>query len=139
MARTIQVLVIDGDRLNCALLRNILENEGLQVLDASGARLGWQILRAAPCDLVITDLLITDPDGGSVLEVLLREFPETRIIALTRGGGGRSRISEREEQAFRGVVRILERPVFRQELLTAIQELFPDWQPEESHGERHGL
>ncbi|MBF0270448.1 MAG: response regulator [Magnetococcales bacterium] len=139
MARTIQVLVIDGDRLNCMLLRNILENEGLQVLDAPGARLGWQVLRAAPCDLVITDLLLMDPDGETVLATLLREFPETRIIALTRGSGVRSRPSPWEGEAFRGVMRTLEKPVFRQELLTAIQELFPDWQPDASNWERHGL
>lgn len=139
MKRMIQVLVIDGDRLNRVLLRGILEHEGLQVLDASVEQLGLQILRAAPCDLVITDTWMADSAGEELFGELLMEFPETRFIVLTPGRVLRKPPLLEGEQK-RGIVRTLVKPVFRQELLLAIQELFPEWQPREGDGEsRHGL
>ncbi|MBF0213481.1 MAG: response regulator [Magnetococcales bacterium] len=128
MARMIQALVIDGDRLNRVLLRDILEHEGLQVLDASGQQLGLQILRAAPCDLVITDYAADDEAEAMKLGELMRDLPETRFIALSPAQGFGHPVASLPEEE-RTNVRTLIKPVFRQELLRAIQELFPDWRP----------
>lgn len=133
MTQTIQVLVIDDDRLIRVLLRNILENVGLQVLDASGGRLGLRLLRAAPCDLVITDLLMPDVDGVGVIRELRKEFPHVKIIALSGGGMTMSAATALEVAHKSGSVRSLVKPVFRKQLLDTIQEMFPDWQPVESN------
>ena len=132
MAQTIQVLVIDDDRLIRVLLRSILENEGLQVLDASGGRLGLKILRAAPCDLVITDLLMPDLDGVGVIREVRKEFPDVKIIALSGGGMTITAGTALDVAQKSGALRSLVKPVMRQQLLTAIQELFPEWQPSEA-------
>ncbi|MBF0428720.1 MAG: response regulator [Magnetococcales bacterium] len=132
MAQTIQVLVIDDDRLIRVLLRSILENEGLQVLDASGGRLGLKILRAAPCDLVITDLLMPDLDGVGVIREVRKEFPDVKIIALSGGGMTITAGTALDVAQKSGALRSLVKPVMRQQLLMAIQELFPEWQPSEA-------
>ncbi|MBF0629209.1 MAG: response regulator [Magnetococcales bacterium] len=139
MGRTIQVLVIEHDRLNRVLLRGILENVGLQVLDAPGDALGVRILRAAPCDLLITDLLLMQTDGAQELHRWSQEFPELRIIAMENNAAARKTRPMLQEEQQEGQLRILVKPVFRLELLTAIQELFPDWQPDDAEWARHGL
>ncbi|MBF0614250.1 MAG: response regulator [Magnetococcales bacterium] len=139
MARTIQVLVIEGDRLSRILLRGILEGEGLQVIGAGEEQMGVSVVRAAPCDLLIGELMLSEIEDEAILPVLLREFPELRIIVL----GGRE-VCRRMQRVFpeplrSSRLRILEKPVFRQELLRTIQELFPEWQPMDLAWEQRGL
>lgn len=131
MAQMIQVLVIDDDRLIRVLLRSILENVGLQVLDASGGRLGLRLLRAAPCDLVITDLLMPDVDGVAVIREVRKEFPEIKIIALSGGGMTMTAETALDVAQRSGALRRLTKPVFQHQLLATIQELFPAWQPQD--------
>ncbi|MBF0341979.1 MAG: hypothetical protein HQL95_13610 [Magnetococcales bacterium] len=139
MARMIQVLVIDRERLERVLLRGILENVGLQVLDAPGDRMGLQVLRAAPCDLVITDQWSTNLRDATDLSEMLGEFPHTRIIALASGGTPRNLSSAMESALRQDRMRILVKPVFQLKLLETIQELFTDWRPEESAWDPRGL
>ncbi|MBF0127411.1 MAG: response regulator, partial [Magnetococcales bacterium] len=111
------------------LLRSIMEGVGLEVLEASGGRPGLGHLRAARCDLVITDLLMPDVDGLGVIREVRKEFPEIKIIALS-GGGHVLKAATALEVAIRsGALRTLVKPIFRDQLLATIRELFPDWQP----------
>ncbi|MBF0417844.1 MAG: response regulator [Magnetococcales bacterium] len=139
MSRTIQVLLIDSDRLRCALMRTILEGVGLEVLGAPVEGLGWRVLRAAPSDLVITDLPLTDASGVEILRELPRAYPETRIIALLDGIDADFETHVLADERLRPRVRLLVKPVFRMQLLTAVRELFPDWHPDESRWDQEGL
>ncbi|MBF0180778.1 MAG: response regulator [Magnetococcales bacterium] len=129
MERTIQVLVIDDDRLIRVLLRDILESAGLEVLEAAGGRPGLRYLRAARCDLVITDLLMPDVDGVAVIREVTREYPDVKIIALSGGGHTLSAVMALDVAQRSGALRTLLKPVYRDQLLATIHELFPDWQP----------
>ncbi|MBF0260755.1 MAG: response regulator transcription factor [Magnetococcales bacterium] len=130
MIRTIQVLLIDSDRLRRDLLRSMLEGVGLEVLGAPVEGLGWRVMRAAPCDLVITDLPLTDAEGLEILRELPSAYPETHIIALMDGIEVQREARELADDRLRDRVRVLLKPVFRGQLLTSIRELFPDWHPE---------
>ncbi|MEO5345628.1 MAG: response regulator [Magnetococcus sp. YQC-9] len=140
MSRTIQALVIDSDRLRRVLLRSILEGAGLTVLGAPVVEgLGWRVLRAAPCDLVVTDLPLTDAEGLAMLRELPNGFPDTHIIALMDGIGAHRESIELADERLHERVRTLVKPVFPQQLLAAVQELFPDWHPEVTDWAQHGL
>lgn len=139
MSRTIQVLVIESDRLNRVLMRGILDSVGMQVLDASSEHVGLPMLRAAPCDLVVTEWMSSGVTGETMIREWRRQFPELRVIALLSGQGGSKGAALLEEEQQLGVVRVLSKPVFRFELLSAIRELFPDWHPGDEDWAEQGL
>ena len=77
----IRVLVIDDDRIFSDAIREILTFEGLDVADTS--RPGPDALDAARAlrpDLVLIDL--TERDNLEVARSILRDLPETKIVAL---------------------------------------------------------
>ena len=61
------VLVVDDDRVNCALLSRLLENEGYRPKTAANGREALAALEQEPFDAVLLDLLMPEVDGLEVL------------------------------------------------------------------------
>ena len=57
------ILIIDDDDLFRAMLRQMLESEGYEVLDAPNGMEGIRLYRAKPTDLIITDILMQEKEG----------------------------------------------------------------------------
>jgi DNA-binding response OmpR family regulator len=80
-----RVLVVDDERDIVDLVRFHLEKEGLQVVDAPDGGTALRLVRAAPPDLVLLDLMLPGLDGLEICRRLRRETA-TRglpIIMLT--------------------------------------------------------
>ena len=52
------ILVIDDDSSIRTLLRRVLESAGHEVMEASNGRIGLDVQREAPADLIITDIFM---------------------------------------------------------------------------------
>ncbi|MBN2491961.1 MAG: sigma-54-dependent Fis family transcriptional regulator [Planctomycetes bacterium] len=75
-------LVIDDDRASLEALAELVRQEGFAAETAASLREARRCLRAAPPDLVITDLKL--PDGsGLALFAELEPFPEVEIVVVT--------------------------------------------------------
>lgn len=79
------VLVVDDEEPIRRLIRGALEQVGYVVEEASGGKEGLERYRASPTDVVIMDILMPDQDGLESLRTLRREFPASRVIAMTGG------------------------------------------------------
>jgi DNA-binding response OmpR family regulator len=116
------ILVIDDDVQIRALLRQMLERAGYEVMDAPDGDEGIRLYRENPADLVITDIIMPKKEGLETIVDLRVEFPEVKIIAVSGGGtvgpGSYLQIAE----GF-GAIRVFTKPFQMKELLAAIQEL----------------
>ena len=81
-----RILLIDDEDAFRGMLRQVLEREGYQVEEAPDGLKGVQHYRAAPTDLIITDILMPGQEGLETIRRLREEHPEAKIIAISGGG-----------------------------------------------------
>jgi len=116
------ILIIDDDddvRMN---LREMLENEGYRVADASDGKKGMRLFRKSPADLVITDIFMPEQEGLETVKELRKDFPTVKIIVIS--GRGRLDPEPYLEIAERfGADKTLAKPFRREDLLRAVDEL----------------
>ena len=79
------VLVVDDQDQVRQLIRDTLEQAGYEVAEARDGKEGLDRYRARSTDLVIMDILMPDQDGLEAIMAFRREFPDTRVIAMTGG------------------------------------------------------
>ena len=77
------VLIVDDEEQVRHLIRGALEACGCQVREAATGRDGLAQYRAQPADVVIMDIMMPDQDGFESLRTLRKEFPSSRVIAIT--------------------------------------------------------
>jgi CheY-like chemotaxis protein len=84
MARE-HILMIEDDEEMIALGELILEKEGFDVLSATSGPIGLEILRNAPVDLVLLDIMMEGMDGWETLERIKsdKKMEQIPIIMLT--------------------------------------------------------
>ena len=81
------ILIIDDEALIRALLRTTLEAAGYEVTEAPNGRMGLELYRHRPTDLVITDIVMPELNGLDMLLELTREFIHAKVIAISGAGG----------------------------------------------------
>ena len=120
---------------------------GYAVAVASNGQEARQILNHEVVDLVITDILMPVGDGFELIESLRKNFPRTRIIAISAGAGSAAGLTA---DTFLLIARgmrvdgILRKPITRDELLLAIQAIenrtpppgTPGWTPSKPSGDK---
>lgn len=117
-----RILVIDDDDQMRVLLRQVMEWAGYEVTEAEDGREGMQYQRRQPADLVITDLIMPEQEGMETIRLLKKEFPQTRIIAISGGGriGPEAYLPAAQEL---GADRVFSKPFDVRELAGAVKEL----------------
>jgi len=86
------ILVVDDDRQICALLKQVLEEQGYTVESALNGTEGISRYRSHPADLIILDILMPEKEGLETILDLRREFPKVKIIAMS-GGSERAKLN----------------------------------------------
>jgi AmiR/NasT family two-component response regulator len=82
MNKSLQILVADDERDTRDYLKELLTRRGHQVVTASSGKQLVELCRAAPPDLIITDVRMPDMDGIEAAEVVTRQ-KEVPIILVT--------------------------------------------------------
>jgi CheY-like chemotaxis protein len=117
-----RLLLADADRGLAAALRGELESAGYEVKVAfdGGQALAQQ--RRWPSDVLVVELVMPECDGFEAIESFKREFPATRIVAVS--GGGRLRASLLlTAAALIGVDATLQKPFDADALVRALRSL----------------
>ena len=117
-----RILIIDDDPQILDMLRQTLEREGHEIVDASDGKEGLKLYRENPTDLIITDLIMPEKEGIETIMELRRDFPDVKIIAIS--GGGRLDPGQYLSMAKSfGAQYTFAKPVERKELLQAVEGL----------------
>uniref|UniRef100_A0A540VDE6 Response regulator n=1 Tax=Litorilinea aerophila TaxID=1204385 RepID=A0A540VDE6_9CHLR len=115
-----RILVIDDESEVRAVVQELLESVGYEVEGAPNGKVGLQLFRKKPADLIIADILMPEQDGLETILTLLRERPDTKIVAMS--GGGRYGLMDYLEIARRfGVRHTIRKPFTLEELVETVQ------------------
>lgn len=113
------ILVIDDEQSIRGLVREILEKEGYQVVEAGNGREGLAVYQKQPVDLVLMDLLMPETDGLEATLQLTREYVDAKVIAMTGAQGNRNFL---DVAKLFGARRTIEKPFDIATLVQAVKE-----------------
>jgi len=82
---TKRLLVVDDDADMRLTLKLALEIAGYGVEVAANGKEALEAQRRQPADVLITDIFMPDADGFEAIDAFRKEFPATRIIAVSGG------------------------------------------------------
>ena len=117
-----RILIIDDEVQIRDMLRQMLEREGYEVMDAPGGKEGLRLFRENSIDLIITDIIMPEKEGIEIIMELRQQFPDVKIIAIS--GGGRLDPAQYLRIAKSvGAQYAFAKPVEREELFKAVREL----------------
>lgn len=114
------VLVVDDEEQVRQLIRETLEQAGYEVQEARDGKEGLERYRTKPADLVIMDILMPDQDGLESIMTLRREFPASRVIAMTGGSDMIGILNFLDVAKMLGARRTLQKPFEMKTLVDAV-------------------
>ena len=119
------ILVVDDHADIRAMLQLVLEQAGYEVLTAESGVQALALQRRRAAQVVITDLFMPEQDGAETIDLLRREFPATRIVAMSGGGRvvGRGGVDYLTAARNIGAHATLRKPFDAEELLQVVQDL----------------
>jgi len=121
-----RILIIDDENEIRGLYRRILESAGHEVTEAGDGDEGIRLYREMRHDLVITDIIMPEKEGIETIMDLCRDFPDTKIIAISGGGQAMPGSTCLNLAKRLGAASTLAKPFSKQELLEAVEAvLFP--------------
>lgn len=115
-----KILIIDDEEQVRLYLRKILEPEGHEIVEAGNGKVGLQLYREEPADLIITDIFMPEKEGLETIRELRRDYPEVKIIVIS-GGGNRLNLDVLPMARRFGALRALAKPFTRQDMLSAVR------------------
>jgi len=81
--RGVRILVVDDDLGVCQSLRDLLTQEGCDVLVATGGREAIGRLENVSVDLVVSDVVMPDLDGYQLFQEIRRRHPGLPVVLMT--------------------------------------------------------
>ncbi len=85
MNKQARILVVDDRRDIVEFVRVALERAGYGVNVAENGRQALVLQRERPADLLITDIFMPEADGMETIDHVRRQYPHTRLIAMSGG------------------------------------------------------
>lgn len=116
------ILVVDDNEDFSAMLKALLESKGYAVECATNGRQGLAAQHRRPASIVMTDLFMPESDGFEVIEALRREFPATRIVAMS-GDATRVKSEYLPNAALIGADATLKKPFNAEQLFQLLRSL----------------
>jgi len=114
------VLVVDDQDQVRQLVRETLEEAGYEVDEARDGKAGIERYRAKSPDLVIMDILMPEQDGLEAILTIRREFPNSRVIAMTGASDTIGVLNFLDVAKMFGARRTLQKPFELKALLDAV-------------------
>jgi CheY-like chemotaxis protein len=75
-----RILVVDDEPNIRLVYKEVLSEEGYQVLEAESARDVFDILGHQPVDIVVLDIKLRSESGLDVLQRITREYPDIPVV-----------------------------------------------------------
>lgn len=81
-----RILVVDDEDLVRTTLRQMLEKDGHEVLEAVNGNEALEVFGKQKADLVITDIVMPEKEGIETIVELRKLEPDLKIVAISGGG-----------------------------------------------------
>ncbi len=94
------VLIVDDDQSQCDLFSMMLERHGYLATSTTSPKEALERIAREPCDVVVTDLGMTEMDGLELCERILGTSPDVPIIVVTGQGSMDAAISAMRAGAY---------------------------------------
>jgi CheY-like chemotaxis protein len=120
MADALRILLVDDDSAVRSVLRTVLRNGGMQVVEADG---GASILATTQCphvDVILCDMYMPGCDGLEVLKHLRLHAPSVPVIAMS-GGSYIGDVNVLPLASLLGAAEVLTKPIDTPSLFQAIE------------------
>lgn len=117
-----RILIADDDSSVRSSIRRLLVEAGYQVEEARDGVETLEICRADPPDLVLLDVYMPNLDGVQTFLNITAEHLGARVIAIS-GGGVFKKDDALAIMRDLGAEGVLEKPIEREELLKAVEEV----------------
>jgi CheY-like chemotaxis protein len=124
MNKPARILVVDDRRDIVDFARVALERAGYEVAVAGNGRQALELQREHPADVLITDIFMPEADGMETMDCVRREYPRTRLIAMSGGVDHMQDYLAIARQI--GVDATLRKPFTVEELLGAVRSVLGD-------------
>jgi CheY-like chemotaxis protein len=120
-----RVLVTDDDAETRALLRDYLEADGFQVLEAvNGAQAVELVGRmGSEMSVVVLDIAMPQCDGLAAIRLIKKLVPKLPVVVVT----GSAEEREIREAYARGAIRVLKKPIALGDLGLVIERVTGHW------------
>jgi len=122
------IILVDDDADQRLALRMALELAGYRVREAAHGAEALRLQRERSASFLITDIFMPEADGLETIVAFRREFPRTRIIALS-GGGQRAKRDYLEAATLMGVDAAFHKPFEIDKLLDTLHFLGKNERP----------
>ena len=115
-----RILVVDDEEDVRRVACSFLEDAGYETVEAGNGLEALEELQRAPCDLVLTDLVMPEKEGAETVMELRKLYPDLGIIAMSGVVG-----SEFYLRAARmlGAGATLLKPFTREELIDSVEAI----------------
>lgn len=114
-----RILLVDDDRQVVNFLKNVLEENGYNVIAVTSGKRALDIIQEHMPDLLILDLNMPKPDGFDVLKAERARFPYLRTVVIS----GYLHGALLEAAKIFGAVATLEKPVKAEALVLKVREV----------------
>ena len=115
------ILLIDDEENFRCVIKQILVNAGVEVVEAANGAQGIQCFYEKPADMIITDIIMPEKEGIETIIELKKAFPNVKLIAMSGGGWYGTEIDF--DMAKKLGAKTLDKPFALQELMDAVHEL----------------
>jgi DNA-binding NtrC family response regulator len=112
-----KILIIDDERAIRRALREILEFEGYQVIEAENGMEGLEKAMASLYDIIFCDIKMPMMDGIEVLDALIKEQNETPVVMIS----GHGTIENAVQALKKGAFDFIEKPLDLNRILVTIR------------------
>ena len=116
------IILVDDDADQRLALKLALELAGYRVREAPQGAEALRLQRERSASFLITDIFMPEVDGFETIAAFRREFPKTRIIAVS-GGGQRAKRDYLEAASLMGVDAAFHKPFEIERLLATLRLL----------------
>ena len=113
-----KIMIIDDDALLRRTMGRMLIAEGHEVVTAADGTSGLTIFQREKPDIVVTDIVMPQPEGLEIILALRREDTPVKIIAISGQGGDML-----ETARMIGADDVIEKPFRAHELVSRIRAL----------------
>ncbi len=112
-----RIILIDDDKLVRTSVKTVLQRAGYILREAPDGRVGLNLFRAEPCELVITDLVMPEKEGIETMMELRQIDPNVRVLVMS------GKVSYLEFARQLGADGVLAKPFHQEQLLRLVKEL----------------